>query len=61
MQETVQAWNEDGKRYGIMINAGKTKTTVFDCKDIHSKLTVIRIQLKIVEKPRNVPVRHEAR
>ena len=46
----MQQLNEEGKRYGLMLNIDKTKTMVFGDKAISKTITVDGIQLENVEK-----------
>lgn len=46
---TVQELNEEGKRYGLTMNYGKTKTMVFGEQEIENKMVVDGTQLDNVD------------
>ena len=50
LETTVQALNEEGKRYGLTMNFEKTKILVFGEKDYSKKLAIDGNQLENVEK-----------
>jgi len=50
LERTVHSLHEEAMRYGLVMNADKTKTMVFGDKQISSKICIDEIELENVEK-----------